>query len=544
LKPAAETPGISSIDRLSTRRGVITNARFTGTGGESVYGASWNGGPLRVYAGNPGVQTSEPLNLPDADLLDVSVNGEFALMLDVRHPIGWERIGTLATAQPGGMAPREILEDVLAAAWAPDGRTLAVAHEVRGTVRLEYPIGNVLYESGGWIRRLRIHPDGERIAIVECSPRGDNRAVIRVVHADGKVDSLGNSQGAWGLVWDNDGESVLISDGPQLMRLRPGEERERIDLFPAHFHLMDIDAEGRLLGAVSGIRREMILRDHASGTEKDLSWLDWPTPRILSRGGDFVLFEEGNETSPNGYAIYLRRTDGSPPQRLAFGSILALAPDGSRVAVLTSLFQGTPRIELVPIGAGQTETVGFGDLRPPGEQGAWLPDRGPGKPESLVLPTRRGNEPVRLYSIPLDGTAPVPLTPGDLPLSPSGHLVTAVGSRILAKPAAGPAVLIDVVSGRVEPAPGLDGDDLPLSWAEGGRQVFVQAERTVPSPIYRVDLETGDREPWTDLAPPDPAGIFKVDRVQLSADGMFQVFSTRRVLSGLIILEGLAGPAR
>ena len=110
--------------------------------------------------------------------------------------------------------------------------------------------------------------------------------------------------------------------------------------------------------------------------------------------------------------------------------------------------------------------------------------------------------------------------------------MNADGTRILAKNAAeGPAVLVDVASGRVAPAPGLDDDDLPLRWAEGGRYVFVQGERTVPSPIYRIDLESGERELWTDLAPPDPAGIFKVDRVQLSADGMFQVYSNRRSLS-------------
>ena len=116
----------------------------------------------------------------------------------MRHPIGWERIGTLATAQPGGMAPREILEDVLAAAWAPDGQSLAVAREVQGSVRLEYPIGNVLFKSEGWIKRLRIHPDGDRIAIVDCSPRGDNRAVIRIVHTEGRADDARSHPGSVG----------------------------------------------------------------------------------------------------------------------------------------------------------------------------------------------------------------------------------------------------------------------------------------------------------------------------------------------------------
>jgi hypothetical protein len=132
----------------------------------------------------------------------------------------------------------------------------------------------------------------------------------------------------------------------------------------------------------------------------------------------------------------------------------------------------------------------------------------------------------------------------DLPLAPAGHLVSADGSRILANPAEGPAVLVDVASGQVSPAHGLDGDDLPLGWAGGENHVFVQAERTVPSPIYRIDLESGERELWTDLAPPDPAGIFKVDRVQLSTDGMFQIYSNRRTLSSLIILQGLVGPTR
>ena len=59
--------------------------------------------------------------------------------------------------------------------------------------------------------------------------------------------TLGATQGAWGLVWSNDNESVLVSDGPRLLRLRPGEQVELLDLFLAHFHLMDIDAEGRLL---------------------------------------------------------------------------------------------------------------------------------------------------------------------------------------------------------------------------------------------------------------------------------------------------------
>jgi hypothetical protein len=41
------------------------------------------------------------------------------------------------------------------------------------------------------------------------------------------------------------------------------------------------------------------------------------------------------------------------------------------------------------------------------------------------------------------------------------------------------------------------------------------------------------------LSPADPAGLTAVDRVQISADGSVQVYSIRRQLVALQIIEGL-----
>ena len=54
--------------------------------------------------------------------------------------------GTLARAPLAGGTPREVLEGVLDADWSPDGKELAVIHVVGDRYRLEYPIGQVLYE--------------------------------------------------------------------------------------------------------------------------------------------------------------------------------------------------------------------------------------------------------------------------------------------------------------------------------------------------------------------------------------------------------------
>jgi hypothetical protein len=71
------------------------------------------------------------------------------------------------------------------------------------------------------------------------------------------------------------------------------------------------------------------------------------------------------------------------------------------------------------------------------------------------------------------------------------------------------------------------------------RHLFVEASSAVPAPIVRIDLVTGERMLWRELAPIDPAGVFVVDKVQLSADGAAHVYSNRRVISWLVLAEGL-----
>jgi hypothetical protein len=46
--------------------------------------------------------------------------------------------------------------------------------------------------------------------------------------------------------------------------------------------------------------------------ERDLSWLDWSVPVDLSADGRTVLFGETGEGGGPKYAVYLRKTDGSP----------------------------------------------------------------------------------------------------------------------------------------------------------------------------------------------------------------------------------------
>ena len=64
--------------------------------------------------------------------------------------------GTLARVPLGGGAPREVLEGVQWADWAPDGNNFVVVRDLEGQNRLESPVGKVLYKTAGWISHPRV----------------------------------------------------------------------------------------------------------------------------------------------------------------------------------------------------------------------------------------------------------------------------------------------------------------------------------------------------------------------------------------------------
>jgi hypothetical protein len=54
-----------------------------------------------------------------------------------------------------------------------------------------------------------------------------------------------------------------------------------------------------------------------------------------------------------------------------------------------------------------------------------------------------------------------------------------------------------------------------------------------------VDLATGHREVWREIALADPAGAQSITSVHFSADGKSYAYSTLRVLSDLYVVDGL-----
>ncbi len=178
------------FQRLTFQRGTVINARF-GPDGQSVYyTAAWEGAPMRIYSHRPGNPESAALSLPPARLLALSPSGEIALQLEPRTR-GFTYIGILARAPLSGGPPKEILQDVTFADWAPGSTDLAVVHRVASKDRLEFPIGKVLYETSGWIQDPRFSPDGSLIAFIDHPGGGDGGAVAIVDRAGQEGRSRG-----------------------------------------------------------------------------------------------------------------------------------------------------------------------------------------------------------------------------------------------------------------------------------------------------------------------------------------------------------------
>ncbi|HEX3552464.1 MAG TPA: hypothetical protein VIA62_04460 [Thermoanaerobaculia bacterium] len=147
--------------QLTFKQGTILSGRFTPEGNSVVYGAAWEGAPIRLFMARTDKPGVTALPLPDADILSISNAGEMAFSLGRHflHTLVVSR-GTLAQAAMAGGAPREILRNVHAADWAPNGTDMAVVRNDGLIERLEYPVGKTLLSSRWWLDTPRVSRAG------------------------------------------------------------------------------------------------------------------------------------------------------------------------------------------------------------------------------------------------------------------------------------------------------------------------------------------------------------------------------------------------
>ena len=533
---------------ITFNRGYIMSAKFTPDGQSVVYSASWEGKTLALYSTRLGNPESVPLGLPPAHVLSIARSGDMAILMEPFLDRGAFAIGTLARAPLGGGAPRQVSKSVSDADWGPDGQ-LAVLRwtEDESTQVLEYPPGKVLHEVRGstapWMTSPRVSPDGRLVAVIEHPHGGgDLDGAVAIVDLAGRKRVLSAGWGTvGGLDWSTRGDELWFTaegrtDTPGMaIRAVNLSGKERVVLTgPGQFGFGDLSRDGRLLMWRGSLRNTTIFGGQGLERERDLSWSDTSDSEAtgLSTDGKTLLFQCGG-------GACLRGTDGGPVVRLGEGNPLGLSPDGRWVSAhIRRASEGSEILALLPTGPGEPRPLSV-----PGLEGIfalpakWCPDG-----RHLVISARRGKEDRRCFLADLEGGVPRPVSPEGTGIgkgfdcwpSPDGKWVTArQGDDKLA--------LYPVGSGAPRLVGGLVANDRMAGWSADSRSLYVQTlNHEWPIRVFRFDVETGRRQPWKDLGPSDAAGIVEplgTAGVRITPDGKFYVFSFKRALSELFLVE-------
>jgi hypothetical protein len=524
-----------SFRAFTFRRGTIRSARFAPDGHTIVYGASWQGAPIRLYTASTEHLESARIALPDADIFAINADGELLISLGRHYLTTHHAVGTLARAPLSGGAAHEILENVQDADFGPDGKSFAVIRDVEGKNRLEYPLGTVLFETVGWMSYVRVSPRGDQIAFFDHDDRWDNRGTVAVVDLKGHKKTLTpiyNSEE--GLTWSPSGDEIWFSAGPGLggdsiLAVTPSGRTRVVYRGVGDMAVFDSARNGKVILSRALNQREMMFGRVGEARDRDLSWFDWSYPIDMPASGGAVLFSESGLGSGATYGVFIRPTDGSPAVRIGDGYPLSLSPDGRLAVARTSA--SPPQVVLLPTGAGEPKTLALGAVV--GDQASWFPDG-----RRILLEGHEPGHGARIYILEADGGPLRPISGdgvrinGSSPISPDGLSVTVTGRN-------GKAYVHPVGGGEPRLIPGLSEDDEISRWTPDGRSLYVFRHGELPAKVVRLNLSTGKREQWREVLPSDLSGVVTITPILLTPDGRAWAYSYPRILSQLFLGSGL-----
>ncbi len=528
-------PSEADFQRLSFGRGMVLSARFAPDGQSVIYGAAWDGKPSQLFWARAGSFEARPLGV-EADIVGISPSGEMAVLLN-QHFGGVTRRGTLALMPLTGSAPRRVLDNVQDADWSPDGSKVVVAHYVGGgRCSLESPPGKVLYETTGaaWLSHPRFSPRGDQIAFLEHPLAEDDAGFLAIINLVGrKKKTLSQFWSLSGVAWDPAGDSIWFSGYDAatggvraLFKVTVAGQQRQVRRESGNLNVRDVSRDGHILLTRETERGEVFGRIHPESSEHELGWLDNSFATDLSPDGRTILLSVQGEASRMGYAVYLRKTDGSPAVHLGDGLPRQLSPDGKWV-LTDSRPTSAPQLLLLPTGAGQPQALTHDSISYYGA--TLLPD---GK--RLLF---EGYEPGRAHRSwvqSVSGGKPAPITPEGT----AGHQVSPDGKLLAAVDSDRRFWLYPMDGGQPRALSGIEPGEDAIRWSADGKYLFVASD-TIPVEVHRVGVVTGRRQLVYTLAPSDAAGLWNIGPVLVTPDGKSYVYSDYRILSDLYLASGL-----
>jgi serine/threonine protein kinase len=520
------------LHRITFRRGTIWDARFT-PDANLIYAASWDGRPTDFFAASPTSTESRPFGSSYAKLYAISSAGEMAVSTTQHYVEGFEYSGMLARAPQGGGAPRNIAPDVEYADWSPDGSALAVVRRVAGKVRLEYPLGKILYETSAWVSHPRISPDGKLVAFIDHPFPSDDSGNVAVIDLGGNKKKVsGDFVSLQGLAWRPEGDEIWFTgttsgSSRQLRAVTLAGKERLVYLGTGTLTLYDIGKNGQVLIARDDWRAGANGLAPGASNERDLSWHDWTVPRDVSDDGAIFSFDETGEAGGETGAIFVRPMDGSPAIRLSDGTAPTLSPDGKRVLA----FVGDKRLLTeIPTGAGDSHTIHTGDVQV--RSAFFFPDAR----RILEIGFSPGSHGSRLW-VQDDENAPRPISPEGVTVRHRG-CISPDGKRVAALDFQGRAVVYDIDGGPSSLVAGtLEGDE-PVRWTVDGKSLLV-GRAEIPNRVFMINLADGKRTLFKTFSSIDPTGLVDNAPPVFSRDLKAYIYPYTRITSDLYVVDGL-----
>jgi serine/threonine protein kinase len=532
VRPAPLTPPV--YHQLTFRHGGVRMARFASDGKTMLYSAAWEERPIEIYTTRPESPESRPFGLEGAEVEAVSAQGEMAVLLHSRSIEPFINSGTLGRVPLGGGAPREVLEGVQWADWAPDGNNFLVVRDLEGQNRLEFPIGKVLYKTAGWISHPRFSPDGKWISFLEHPQRRDDMGFVSLIDLNGNEKKISEEwESLQGLAWSPRGDEVWftsakVGNGRFLNAVTTSGAERLLAREPGTLTLQDVARDGRVLLSRDVQRVGMVGMGPNATRESDLSWLDWSAPTDLSSDGKTLLFSESGEGGGENYSTYIRTTDGAPAVRLGDGSAFALSPD--QKWVIAGEVHSPLESILLPTGAGESRKLTHAGVQL--VRALWLPDN-----KRYTFIGNEKNRGLRLWVQNVEAEKPTPISPEGIRAtqwvpSPDGKMVAAVQSD-------SKGYLFALDGGDPRAVPGFTDGDVPVGWTNDGQSIFVYNPGDLPAKVSRLNLATGRKQLWKTLMPADAAGITDLGPILITPDGKSYVYEYGRTLSDLYLVDGI-----
>jgi len=530
--PSAASGDVQFHRRTYSEQAIFT-ARFMPDGRTIVLSAALKGNTTGLYVIRPEYPEAQSLSMENVHLLAVSSRGELAVLNNARFT-GHHRLfnGTLARMPVEGGAPRDILENVREADWAPDGNDLAIIHEMSDGDQLEFPIGKALYRSPGYLSDVRVSHGGDKIAFMEHPARFDDRGTVKVIDLEGRARELaGGYWGMEGLAWSPSDDALYFSatiGGSEFSVYRADIAggarlaRQSAGLLTIH----DIAPDGAWIVTRDDTPTEIWLRRPGDDTETNLSWLDAALEPKLSADGKTVLFTDQSEAAGPNYSATLRPTSGGAIVRLGEGWGAGFSVDGK--SVLAGVPSTPPRIMSYPVGAGQAVQLDRGQFENISDA-YWTPDG-----TNVLVSGNIAGQPPQCFLLD-------PGTHEATPVGPEGireGMPSPDGKAYIARTQSGWSIF--PISGESDgrAVPSMTTGDHLIRWSPDATAVYAFHRAVVPTPVDRIDVATGSRERFAAVGSGTRAGQLSVLNMSIGDDLKTMAYVTWNYTSVLYTVTG------